>query len=60
MAPGIPNQDEVLLNHPDSQNPYQYPNYGGGIHWLNPPTSQQPRQQHFEQESTFDDYTAAP
>ena len=40
MAPGIPNQDEVLLNHPDNHNPYQYPNYGGGIQWINQVASQ--------------------
>ena len=44
MAPGIPNQDEVLINHPDNNDPYQYPNYGGGVQWINqsskPKTSQ--------------------
>jgi hypothetical protein len=34
MAPGIPNQDEVLVNQQTENEGYQYPNYGGGIQWL--------------------------
>ena len=34
MAPGIPNQDEVLVNQQTENEGYQYPNYGGGIKWL--------------------------
>jgi len=34
MAPGIPNQDEVLVNQKTENEGYQYPNYSGGIQWL--------------------------
>jgi hypothetical protein len=34
MAPGIPNQDEVLVNQQTENEGYQYPNYCGGIQWL--------------------------